>query len=318
MKDNEEIIVSIVCCTYNHEEYIRNAMDGFIMQKTNFKFEVIVHDDASTDRTAEIIREYELKYPDLIKPIYQKINQYSNNKSNIRKSIVQKIRGKYVALCEGDDYWTDPYKLEIQLELMKKMPEINICAHTALVIDANSKKKTGMIRAADHNGILPVEKVILGGGALLATNSLFMKTDVYINIMEFRKSMNIDYSLQIQGSIDNGIYYIDRCMSVYRYMSRNSWSRRVFLNNKKLIEWYDKEITMLDILNEETKYKYNDAIIKKKRLIMFSMEIAKKNYVNCFDKELREVLKQQSFKKKVKLSVLCIIQFLKGKRYRNN
>jgi glycosyltransferase involved in cell wall biosynthesis len=103
----DEIMVSVSCCAYNHEKYIRKCLDGFVRQKTNFKFEVIVHDDASTDNTAEIIREYEKLYPNIIKPIYQKENQYSQGISIKKQYMLPKLQGKYIATCEGDDWWID-------------------------------------------------------------------------------------------------------------------------------------------------------------------------------------------------------------------
>ncbi len=96
--------VSISCITYNHENYIRNAIEGFLMQKTTFPVEILIHDDASTDKTAEIVREYEKKYPQLIKPIYQTENQYSKNNALIGRIQRERAVGKYYATCEGDDY----------------------------------------------------------------------------------------------------------------------------------------------------------------------------------------------------------------------
>lgn len=130
-KINEEVIpvVSICCATYNHVHFIRQCLDGFVMQKTKFPFEVLIHDDASTDGTQDIIREYEAKYPDIIKPIYQKENQYSKG---VRVSLVynySRVRGKYVALCEGDDYWTDPYKLQKQVDFLENHPDYVMCSH---------------------------------------------------------------------------------------------------------------------------------------------------------------------------------------------
>ena len=119
----DEIMVSICCLTYNHEPYIRDCLEGFVNQKTNFKFEVIIHDDASTDKTADIIREYESKYPDIIKPIYQTENQYSQGIKFGKKYIYPKMRGKYVAFCEGDDYWCDNNKLQKQFDFFDFYPE---------------------------------------------------------------------------------------------------------------------------------------------------------------------------------------------------
>ena len=112
-------IVSICCLAYNHAKYIRQCLDGFIMQKTNFAFEVLIHDDASTDGTADIIREYELRYPGIIKPIYQKYNQYSKGVKVNAKYNYSRAQGKYIALCEGDDYWIDPLKLQKQVDYLE-------------------------------------------------------------------------------------------------------------------------------------------------------------------------------------------------------
>lgn len=115
-------LVTIRCLVYNHEPYLRQCLDGFVMQKTNFPFEAIVHDDASTDRSAEIIREYAEKYPDIIKPIFETENQYSKRNGSIRRIMNEHTRGKYVALCEGDDYWIDPLKLQKQVDFLESHP----------------------------------------------------------------------------------------------------------------------------------------------------------------------------------------------------
>ena len=103
-------LVSIDCITYNHEAYISQALDGFLMQKTKFLFEVLIHDDLSTDGTADIIRKYEKKYPLIIKPIYQTVNQFSKGVEISKKFQFPRAQGKYIAICEGDDYWTNPNK----------------------------------------------------------------------------------------------------------------------------------------------------------------------------------------------------------------
>lgn len=121
--------VSICCLAYNQEKFIRQTLDGFIMQKTNFPFEVLIHDDASTDTTADIIREYETKYPDIIKPIYQTQNQYAIGKSGEKYFNLPRVQGEYVAMCEGDDFWTDKNKLQIQADFLDKNPDFSLCFH---------------------------------------------------------------------------------------------------------------------------------------------------------------------------------------------
>lgn len=122
-------LVAIKCATYNHEPYIRDTLEGFVMQKTNFPFVAIVHDDASTDGTPDIIREYAAKYPDIIKPIYETENQYSKRDGSLRRimnAAVEASGAKYVALCEGDDYWTDPLKLQKQVDFLESHPDYTL------------------------------------------------------------------------------------------------------------------------------------------------------------------------------------------------
>jgi len=125
----EDPLVSICCLAYNHEPYIRQCLDGFLMQRTMFSIEVLIHDDASTDRTSEIIREYEVKYPDIIKPIYQKENQYSKGIGVTHVFQFPRAKGKYIAMCEGDDYWIDPLKLQKQVDFLEDNPDYGL-VHT--------------------------------------------------------------------------------------------------------------------------------------------------------------------------------------------
>ena len=120
-------LVSIITLAYNHSSYIRQCLDGFLMQKTDFPFEVIIHDDSSTDGTADIIKEYERMYPDIIRPVYQRENQYSRRVPIGRTYLYPKAQGEYIAECEGDDYWTDPDKLQKQVDYMRSHPECSMC-----------------------------------------------------------------------------------------------------------------------------------------------------------------------------------------------
>lgn len=128
-KTNSELMVTIRCITYNHEPYIRQCLEGFVMQKTNFRFEAIVHDDASTDGTTGIIQEYAEKYPDIIKPIYETENQYSKHDGSLNRIMNEHTHGKYAAMCEGDDYWIDPLKLQKQVDFLEEHEEYGL-VHT--------------------------------------------------------------------------------------------------------------------------------------------------------------------------------------------
>lgn len=134
-------LVSICCVTYNHAPFIRKCLDGFLMQTTNFPIEILIHDDCSTDGTTEIIREYEAKYPDLIFPLYEEENQYSRGGAGKMDLYnYNRARGKYVAYCEGDDYWTDPQKLQKQVDFMEANLEYSVCFHAFQEYDVRSGK----------------------------------------------------------------------------------------------------------------------------------------------------------------------------------
>lgn len=122
-------LVSIICLVYNHANYLRECFDGFIMQRVNFPIEILVHDDASTDNSAEIIKDYTDKYPQLFKPIFQTINQYSKGVHISATYQYPRCRGKYIAVCEGDDYWTDPYKLQKQVDYMEQHDDVVCSCH---------------------------------------------------------------------------------------------------------------------------------------------------------------------------------------------
>lgn len=142
MVENDNLMVTVNCLVYNHEPFLRQCLDGFVMQKTTFKFEVIVHDDASTDRSADIIREYAERYPNIIRPVFEKENQYSKGVTRelLHIIFVPKCSSKYIAYCEGDDYWTDPLKLQTQVDFMERHPEFVVSSHLHDVYNERTKE----------------------------------------------------------------------------------------------------------------------------------------------------------------------------------
>lgn len=137
-----KVDVSIICTAYNQEKYIRNTLDGFLMQKTDFQYEIIVHDDASTDGTAAVIMEYANQYPDIIIPICQTENQYSQGVPFIFEHIIPKTNGKYIAYCEGDDYWFEPLKLQWQYDFMESHSDYIACGHNVVMIEDDNSLMT--------------------------------------------------------------------------------------------------------------------------------------------------------------------------------
>lgn len=138
-KTQEPPLVSICCITYNHEKYIEDALEGFLIQETDFPFEILIHDDASTDKTADIIREYEARYPNLIKPICQTENQFTKGVNPNYKYNFPRAKGKYIALCEGDDYWISSNKIKRQFDMMEANQDIGMVHTDVLYIDSNNQ-----------------------------------------------------------------------------------------------------------------------------------------------------------------------------------
>ncbi len=169
----DKTLVSVACITYNHEKYIEDAIEGFLVQETDFPFEILIHDDASTDNTANIVREYAEKYPNIIKPIFQKENQYSKGKK-IFPIVTHLCAGDYIAICEGDDYWTDPKKLQTQVVFLEENPDY-VITYTA-------------VKAFDENGV--IETYV--GGALNDLSEKQLKRASPINTLTtcFRNVIN--------------------------------------------------------------------------------------------------------------------------------
>lgn len=305
-----EVTVSIICNAYNHESYIRDALDGFVMQKTNFAFEILIHDDASTDKTADIIREYEAKYPNLIKPIYQTENQYSKGIGAPRIYQESRVKGKYIAFCEGDDYWTDPLKLQRQYDALEAHPGVDICAHAAIAVEADTGNALRYISPENHETILSASDVINGGGGYVATASLMYRAALNDNPPSFRQLMRLDYTLQIHGSLRGGMIYLPDCMCVYRVMSKGSWTSRMAADKSKREKHEEKVQNMLEILNENTDGKYDDIIKKMILKSQFYVFLLNENYKAAVSKRFALILKDLPVKERLKLCLKAAFPFL--------
>ena len=254
--------VTVICLAYNHEAYIRDALEGFVKQQMDFPFEVLVHDDASTDGTAAIIREYAERYPDIIRPVYESENRHSKGVRIAMDVLLPLVRGRYVALCEGDDYWTDPHKLSRQVAAMEAHPELDICAHRTLKM--RNGKPRGHVGPWGSTRVIPVERVILGGGGFVATCSLMCRREAYSQDSPMRQELFLDYTLQVQGALRGGMLWLPDCMAVYRRGVSNSWTAR-HIGPRKI--WhYTKFIKMLDALDAYTEGRYSSVIRRRKAI----------------------------------------------------
>ena len=299
-----EIKVSIICCAYNQENYIEDAIIGFLNQKTDFSYEILISDDASTDRTAEIIRNYEMKYPDLIKPVYFSENQYS--KGNYPgNTLFGKAKGKYLAICEGDDYWTSELKLQKQYEALEKHPECDMCAHSAYMVRADNKKTIGFVEPMKEDGILTMDQVIIGGGNFIATNSLFYRRIMKEHPARFVVKYPIDYAVQMNGAMRGGILFLHEYMSAYRRGAENSWTLHMEQHQKVMLQHVKHMMTLLDMVDEETEHRYSESIKYAQLKYEFQMASVNRDRKQIYDKKFLSLRKEMTPKKKLILFLKC-------------
>ncbi len=299
-------MVSVLCTVYNHGLYVRDALEGFVSQKTNFPFEVLVHDDASTDDSADIIREYEEKYPDIIKPIYQTENQYSRGGRITERFQVPRITGKYVAFCEGDDYWVDPLKLQKQVDFLEQNPEYTMCAGSTIWLDmkTGTKKKKCQIEA-DRD--ISLEEIVLEKkGRVFQVSSVLVRADMYCNKPLWAKSFGVgDLPLAILAATVGKVYMFSDVVSVYRNQVPNSVTDKLKKNPEYVARVYNRVIDGLNMYNEATDYKHKDIVDRRIKIMKYNTARANRDLKTMRTGELREVYLSRSYKARVMDILAC-------------
>ncbi len=255
------IRVSIYCLTYNHEAYIRNALKCFVKQKTNFRYEVIVHDDASTDKTPEILKEYAEKYPDIFKVILQKENQYSQGVNVVKKYILPIAKGDYIAVCEGDDYWCSEDKLQKQYDTMISNTNCSMVVHNTIRHDVSGMHKDSLFFGWKEVKKLEAENVFWGW--FVHTSSYFAKREIFEK-PEFAFSYWFgDYVRLCLAYHKGDIICLPDVMSVYNWNVPTGVTRINSQTGKKLVEKESLRISFLEEYNSYTNYKYDEYIRKR-------------------------------------------------------
>ena len=248
----DEPVVSICSIVYNQGRYVAETIEGFLAQETDFPFEILIHDDASTDDSAEIIREYAKKYPNIIKPILQTENQYSQGINPNHAYNYPRAKGKYIALCEGDDYWIDPLKLRKQVDFLEKNPDYGL-VHTDKIYyyqkdDAFTDSKTLPANqltyysdevARDYK----YEEIINWGCNILTLTTCFRK-ELLKGLPELDSSAYFrgDRLLYLHIALQSKIKYLKDKTAVYRVLE-NTTSR--FTDPVKSLEFLYKHANLV-------------------------------------------------------------------------
>ena len=274
-------LVSIACITYNHEPYIRQCLDGFVMQQTDFEFEIVIHDDASTDGTRDVILEYCSKYPHLFRTIFQKKNRYKEGKGIFVRFVFPICLGKYIAMCEGDDYWTDPYKLQKQVDFLKDNQKYVICGHEYNILYQSNLSNSihRQYGAYDLNDF--VTKQIF-----CSTLTVVFKKDA-IDFERLSKYPHVIDSILFFHLLKKGDgYCLKDNMAVYRVHCRGVWSTAshesqmiMDLTSRLSLCQFENSVeaaSFLKILfNKPISRKF---MLKHSRLIIFAMYYLSKSF----------------------------------------
>ncbi len=261
--NNKRVEVSIFCLTYNHRKYISKALEGMLNQKTDFLYEILIHDDASTDGTQEIIRQYEEKYPNIIRAVYERENKFG--KSNYSKDIfLPMMKGRYVAYCEGDDYWCDDNKLQMQYDVLKKCDSLAMCVHKVQRRSEDDTMELGIIpsrKMGDGNDLVlsrqEYAKLLYRGGYPFHTTSYFVKKEVIEKYLSFnRVGLDGDDLILRHVLLFGDVYYINKTMSVYRIGSSSSVTKKLASSSlekqfRNLINRCEDDMRFDDLSNNE-------------------------------------------------------------------
>lgn len=259
--DDDKILVSIKCLVYNHEPYLRQCLEGFVMQKTNFRFEAVVHDDASTDGSAAIIREYAEKYPDIIKPIYETENQYSKHDGSLRCIVNSACKGKYIALCEGDDYWIDPLKLQKQVDFLEAHPDYILCGTNGLVLwDNGTNAPEYFNRNFTSRELLPGDVI---GKWPFPTASLVFRHDLLKLADDFKcVTYNGDIRMILVALANGRIWALADVAVVYRKnVNPDSSTNRVAAKKDHSAYHLGQMLKLYKAYNEYTGNKYSGFVL---------------------------------------------------------
>lgn len=296
MKDNcGRIQVSICCIAYNQASYIRDALEGFIGQDTDFAYEVLIHDDASGDGTAEIIREYAEKYPNLVFPVLQTENQYSKGLTNISGTFnFPRARGKYIAMCEGDDYWTDPGKLQKQVDFLEAHPDCSLCFHSAEVEVQGKAVTERQMRPYQGDRKVTAEEII-GKTSGYPTASLMFRADMVKPLPDFYVQAPIaDIPLQLMAAARGWAYYMDRPMCVYRLGGAASWTTLMKQGNyeQKQQDYARAMENMYRGFDRESGGRFHDAVEHAIKRLIFLTRVNTKQYETVLSRDNREFYRE--------------------------
>ncbi len=288
-----KVLVSVILNTYNNKKSIRKALESILAQQTDFDFEVLVYDDASTDKTAEIINIYAKKHPEKIKPIYQTENQKSKGVDINKEYQYPRAVGKYIAIAQPDGYWTNNNKLQLQLNCLERHPDMTMCAHSSILLERDKTKKLALSK---KNCVLTFERILSIENSFVPLNSVMYRVNPSERVRVFCDKYPFIYAEVIMAAINGGILYLNKPMSVCMKKGVESVD-----DNKTKIEIYEKLCDMLADADRETNFEFTELINLHKIEQKFRILKIQQKYKEMKGKEYKTAFKKLPLKEKIKL-----------------
>lgn len=316
----QQIMVSVFCLTYNQEKYIRDTLDSFLMQLVDFNVEIVIHDDASTDSTPQILEEYAKKYPNVVKVFTEKQNIYSvvGDTIEIERLHIKNTRGKYIASCEGDDFWTDPLKLYLQVQALESNGSCNFCVHNVEVLDLRDSSKNYVLPSIKLNkALLDSEQFIdlVNQDYPFQTSCYFMRKKVYEEFLDsyptYAQMMpTSDEAVMYYMGYKGDVYYINRTMSCWRKFTANSW------NETNLVKSTSEERNARRKKFAESImefYKFSDerfsSCIERRNRLLITTYLSENNLKALFkEKSIKKTLRKQGIIRYYKLKIKSFLK----------
>lgn len=296
----KEPLVSVSLVAYNQEPFIRKAIESVLMQDVYFQYEIFIHDDASTDNTADIILEYAEKFPDVITPIIQTTNKFSRGIEINASITIPKAKGKYIAFLEADDYWIDRKKLSYQTSFLESHPNISMCFTATKHIFPSSETNSRLKRYRNKDSIVASKDIILKGGRLVDMGAAMVRRSVFVNIPDWYHSTQIwDISVPLLSMLHGQIQYLDKVTSVYRYNTPGSWTQTNVKNRDHRIVNLQNTIKLLEGFDESTNQNYHKFIQKNKNSLIIELLLLSENYHKLFDEYYSKLTDIKKFEYKI-------------------
>lgn len=315
-------LVSIICLVYNHEPYIRKTIESFLMQKTDFDYEIIIHDDASTDRSLEIINEYKNKYPDKIVVISQKENKYQKGINITSTFIYPIIKGKYISCCEGDDYWTDCNMLQEQADFLESHSDyVAIGGITRFYNDENEEVLESKPRKKYYNREIKKAEHYKDKLASIGTATLMYRSEIKnnVNYLNARKeSPRIGDTLLSSILFEQGkVFVVGKTYQHHRIQTRKNAS-----NFNSLYSYKEKYIYAINAVNAIYRNICHEKIVANKirrhTALFFCFCLLKfelGTYFECRNKLIKEI-KEPTIFILIREIPLIVFEKIKNERYK--